>query len=349
MSVSMTVEDFKRTFLEEITSLLEANSEDFASTIVGCVEKYQERRKTSDFDEYERDDLNDFIKETCKKFTKAALASEVKLLLKSKTDTDLATSLVECLHKYVTCWQSKGFISIYTKNDFINEQVLNLTSIILTDDIREYIVIRHAHGYTTAKAVDELIEENSLISSVISIEGLKVDEFRAFLIHRLSYLKPGSARFPTKKYGEIWDRTREAYKHAIQDMPLTTTVEQVTALGQSAQRLMNEIDECNSYHTKDLVSLTNALAKTVETIHKVTPQEVSPFDHLSPQMIVVLEQISVEIEKQQVLPDNVDAITLAALLEGIAVQLKSHQEQKAISANEADAEAVGSVVLENDG
>ena len=64
------------------------------------------------------------------------------------------------------------------------------------------------------------------------------------LIHRLAYLKPGSARWPEKKYGSVWREAREQYKQVVSDIPFTSQVEQVAlkvpeqkAIGSGAEAL----------------------------------------------------------------------------------------------------------------
>ncbi len=53
---------------------------------------------------------------------------------------------------------------------------------------------------------------------------------RDALIPRVAYLKPGSARWPEKKYGVVWREAREAYKQTVSDIPLTSKEEQMALL-----------------------------------------------------------------------------------------------------------------------
>ena len=61
------------------------------------------------------------------------------------------------------------------------------------------------------------------------------------LIHRLSYLKPGTARWPEKKYGALWREARDQHKHTISDIALTSPVEQVALLAKHADRINYDV------------------------------------------------------------------------------------------------------------
>ena len=93
-------------------------------------------------------------------------------------------------------------------------------------------------------------------------------KLREMLIPRLAYLKPGSARWPEKKYGAVWRETREAYKWAMRDIPFTSQVEQVALLAKQADRI-NEALETGGHSVEDVQVLTNSLIKTVESLRKL--------------------------------------------------------------------------------
>ena len=90
---------------------------------------------------------------------------------------------------------------------------------------------------------------------------------REMLVHRLAYLKPGSARWPEKKYGSLWREEREEYRQAVRDIPFTSQVEQVALLAKLAERINHELDR-KVHSVKDLQMLTHSLAKTVESLRK---------------------------------------------------------------------------------
>ena len=117
------------------------------------------------------------------------------------------------------------------------------------------------------------------------------------LIHRLAYLKPGSARWPEKKYGSVWREAREQYKQVVSDIPFTSQVEQVALLAKNADRI-NEALEKGDHSVKDMQMLTNSLVKTVESLRKVSAIDEQPMPaNLSapPQLVGVLERLTLAL------------------------------------------------------
>ena len=156
--------------------------------------------------------------------------------------------------------------------------------------------------------------------------GRKLGEI---LIHRLSYLKPGAARWPEKKYGAIWREAREEYKQAISDIPLTSQVEQIATLAKHVDIINYELDN-KSNNVKDLQVLTNSLTETLESLKKVSVVEEQASANLSePQLVAVLERLTLALDAPEQLAISSDTDGLVAVLEQLALALKS-SGQKAL-------------------
>ena len=119
----------------------------------------------------------------------------------------------------------------------ICKELVPYVSAFITDAHRELVVRAHAHGLSTADAVRELILEDRTMNRLAREDAVGVADVRTILIHRLSYLKPGTARWPEAKYGAVWREAREEYRRQVRDIPFTSQVEQVALLAKNAERI----------------------------------------------------------------------------------------------------------------
>ena len=103
---------------------------------------------------------------------------------------------------------------------------------------------------------------------------------RAILIHRLSYLKPGTARWPEAKYGSAWREAREQYRQQMSDILFTSQVEQVALLAKNAERINRALDN-EELSVKDFQLLTNSLTKTLESLNKLSAVDEQTHVNLS--------------------------------------------------------------------
>ena len=212
----------------------------------------------------------------------------------------------------------------------IRDVLRDCISLFISDEHREFMVRCHAQGTSTADAVLELIREDSGMNRLAYDDALGVKLLRDTLVHRLSYLKPGTARWPEKKYGSVWREARDAYKQMINDMPLTSPMEQAAMLVKHANRINYELD--NYSHTvKDLQMLTNSLTKTIESLRKVSVVEAhAPVNLSAPQLVAVLERLTVALDAPEQLALSGDSDALVSVLEQLAVALKASGEPKAL-------------------
>ena len=123
--------------------------------------------------------------------------------------------------------------------------MLEYISRFIRDSHREFIVRCHAKGVSTTHAVLELLKKNTAIARLGQKDALGRRKLGEILIHRLSYLKPGTARWPEKKYGALWREARDQHKHTISDIALTSPVEQVALLAKHADRINYVLDSEN--------------------------------------------------------------------------------------------------------
>ena len=175
----------------------------------------------------------------------------------------------------------------------------------------------------------ELLKKDTAIARLGQKDALGGRKLGEILIHRLSYLKPGAARWPEKKYGAIWREAREEYKQAISDIPLTSQVEQIATLAKHVDIINYELYN-KSNNVKDLQVLTHLLTETLESLKKVSVVEEQASANLSePQLVAVLERLTLALDAPEQLAISSDTDGLVAVLEQLALALKS-SGQKAL-------------------
>ena len=211
----------------------------------------------------------------------------------------------------------------------IRDILRDCISLFISDEHRIFVVRCHAQGISTTDAVSELIRHDQVMHRLVYDDALGLKLLRDTLIHRLSYLKPGAARWPEKKYGSVWREARDAYKQMINDMPLTSPMEQAAMLVKHANRI-NYALENDSYTVKDLQMLTNSLTKTIESLRKVSVvEEQAPANLSAPQLVAVLERLTLALDAPEQLALSGDTDTLVSVLEQLTLALKT-SGQKAL-------------------
>ena len=232
--------------------------------------------------------------------------------------------------------------------EIVEEKLLDYISRFITDSHREFIVRCHAKGVSTTHAVLELLKKDTAIARLGQKDALGGRKLGEILIHRLSYLKPGAARWPEKKYGAIWREAREEYKQAISDIPLTSQVEQIAMLAKHVDRINYELDN-KSNNVKDLQVLTNSLTETLESLKKVSVvEEQAPANLSAPQLVAVLERLTLALDAPEQLALSGDTDTLVRVLEQLTLALKTSGKPKALGAGaEGDVQEVEVVSTES--
>ena len=267
------------------------------------------------------------------------LISDLKVLFNSLKGRELVDAFIERLQRdaaeRVNLSVDADFQTITVNDldyirDVIRDGLKMFISYFILDEHREFVVRCHAQGISTTQAATELIGKDEVMRRLAHDDALGRKLLRDILVHRMSYLKPGTARWPEEKYGAIWNEARAAYKQMISDMPLTSPVEQAALLVRHADRINDELEDDN--HTvKDLQILTNSLTKTIEGLQKVSAVESRGSTDLSgPQLVAVLERLTLALETPEQLSLSTDTNALVGVLERFTLALKS-QKHKAIA------------------
>ena len=217
-----------------------------------------------------------------------------------------------------------------TIRETVSEELMEWISNFISDVHREFIVRCHARGLSTSEAVWALMQEDKTLSRLAQEDVMGSRSLRRTLVTRLAYLKPGTARWPERKYGAIWREAREQHKQEIRDIPLTSPMEQVALLAKHADYINEMLDDSN-HSVKDVQLLTDALVKTVEALQKLSSIEQQVPPNLSgTQLVAVLERLTLALDtpEQFALTGNTDA--LVGILERLTVALKS-SDHKAVT------------------
>ena len=218
------------------------------------------------------------------------------------------------------------------------ETILETTSEILqrvvpgfiSDTHREFIVRCHARGFSTSDAIGELVKEDGTIARLAQADAVGFKALKRVLVSRLAYLKPGTARWPEKKYGALWREEREQHKMEVRDIPLTSPIEQAVLLAKHADRI-NDVLACNEHSATDWQLLTNSLVRTLDSLRKVSAGEQQGPTNLSgSQLIAVLERLTLALDAPEQLTDGANTDALTTVLERLTLALKS-PEHKAIA------------------
>ena len=203
-------------------------------------------------------------------------------------------------------------------------------SLFVTDEHRKFMVRCHARGISTSEAVSELIREDDVMDRLAKSDALGMDHLRDELIHRMSYLKQGAARWPEKKYGAVWREARDSYKQMMRDIPLTSPGEQVAVLAKHVDRINYKLENDN-YNVKDFQILTDSLMKTIERLQKVSVvEEQAPANLSAPQLVAVLERLTLALDTPEQLAIGGDTDALVSVLERLTGALKGSGKPKAL-------------------
>lgn len=213
----------------------------------------------------------------------------------------------------------------------IHTELTEVISKFISDTHREAVVRYHARGFSTSEAIMALMYEDSIMNRLAQPDALGVQELRDILIPRFAYLKPGTTRWPQKKYGAVWQEAREEYTHEINNVPFSSPVERAALLAKHAQRINTALDN-NQYSATAFQALTQSLTKTLESLEKLSPREQPVQANIAPlQLAEILERLTVAVERLQQPTYAGDANALIEVLGRIAIASQSPPEQKAIT------------------
>ena len=210
-----------------------------------------------------------------------------------------------------------------TIRETVSEELTGWISHFISDAHREFIVHCHARGLPTAEAVSTLVQEDKTLSRLAQPDVMGTSTLRRVLVTRLAYLKPGTARWPEKKYGALWREAREQHKRDIRDSPLTSPMEQGALLAKHVDYI-NELLYDKNHDVKDVQALTDSLIKTVEALQRLSAieQQVPPNDSRT-QLVAVLERLTLALDTPEQFALGSDTEAFVEVLERLTLALKS--------------------------
>ena len=215
----------------------------------------------------------------------------------------------------------------------IRERLTEVIAQFISDEHREAIVRCHARGLSTTEAVATLILEDRTMKRLSQRDAIGEKKLKELLISRLAYLKPGTARWPEKKYGAVWREERQLYTQEINNTPFSTPAERIALLANHAERV-NHTLKSKQHSVNDLQVLTGSLTRTLESIEKLSPtdQQASP-NLLTPQLAGLLERFTIALEAFQKIAHSSDTNTIVEVIERLTLALQPLPEQLAIVDN----------------
>ena len=279
------------------------------------------------------------------------LRSDVSDLFDTLRDCELADAVIERVQRYAVEAVGKTVGQDFSRVDpnmvgalkkIIGEELERHLSRFIVDTHREYIVRCHARGVSTSDAAFELMREDETINRLTQEDAMGWKRLQEALVLRLAYLKPGTARWPEKKYGEVWREARAAHKQVVSDIPFTSRVEQIALLAKHAERIERELDK-KTHEPKDFQALTKSLTQTLESLHKLSAEEAPVTENLSPpHLVAVLERLTLAMGAPDKNAIGGETKELVGVLEQLAFALKTtEQKTRGNGANALPAPADG--------
>ncbi len=265
------------------------------------------------------------------------LGSDIRKLLDTLDGDERVEAVIERVQRYTVEAAGRTVDSDFRLmgkhladeiKEIICKELAPYVSSYISDAHRELVVHAHARGLSTADAVRTLILEDRTMNRLAQEDAVGVEDLRTILIHRLSYLKPGTARWPEAKYGSVWREAREEYRQQVSDIPFTSQAEQAALLAKNAERINRALDnEKNS--VKDIQMLTNSLTKTLESLRKLSAvDEPMPASLSGVQLVGVLERLTLALGAPEQKQLGGDAKELVGVLEHLTLALKAPQRER---------------------
>ena len=230
----------------------------------------------------------------------AELYSEIETLFETLNGYDLADAVIARVQRFAVeslgmnvdgDFEEMSEDETYAVQQIIRKELGRYISPFILDEHREFVVRAHARGSSTSVAVMELMSTDTTISRLAFKDAMGFDELREDLILRMSYLKPGTARWPQKKYGAVWREAREEYRQAISDIPLTSPVEHIALLSKLAEKIIVKLEKVRN-DVKEFQILSNMLHETLERIRKLTGFEELTLTGLSAPDLLALSRLA---------------------------------------------------------
>lgn len=266
--------------------------------------------------------------------------SDLKHLFDTLKGDELLEAVIERLQRYAIEGLHESARANFSRyksphmigaiRETISEELTGWISHFISDAHREFIVQCHARGLSTAEAVWTLVQEDKTLSRLAEPDVMGTSTLQRALVTRLAYLKPGTARWPERKYGALWREARAQHKQNIQDSPLTSPIEQSALLAKHVDYI-NETLHDKNHDVKDVQSLTDSLIKTVEALQKFSAiQQQIPLNDSPTQLVAVLERLTLALDTPDQFALGSDTQTLLEVLERLTLALKA-SDHKAIT------------------
>ena len=264
------------------------------------------------------------------------LRSDIKKLLDTLDGEERVEAVIERVQRYAVEAAGRTVDSDFRLmgkhladeiKEIICKELAPYVSSYISDAHRELVVRSHARGLSTSDAVRELIRGDGTMNRLAQEDAVGVVDLRNILVHRLSYLKPGTARWPEAKYSSVWREAREEYRQQVSDIPFTSQVEQAALLAKNAERINRALDD-EKHSVKDVQMLTNSLTKTLESLRKLSVvDEPMPRSLSGPQLVAVLERLTFALRTPAQNQLGGEAKELVGVLEGLTLALKSPKRE----------------------
>lgn len=225
-------------------------------------------------------------------------------------------------------YEGKSYSDRYL--ECVKDELLKILPALLSDEHCKIIVRCHAQGLSTTESVFELAETDPCVNLLSQQSAIGWETLREKLVKKYSYLRPGNARWPQKKYGQVWDDARAAYKEHIQDIPMSSTVEQIQVFIKDIERIEDALTRVTDY--KDLCLLLKTRKDLILSLNKLTlsePDSVSG-EISSPQLLAILERCTVALSSPQPMSLSSDMDKLVTVVEQLLVAFKNGVNLKAI-------------------
>ena len=230
----------------------------------------------------------------------AELMSDIEILFATLSGLDLADAIIERVHQYAVAALDKDVDSDF--GEMAAEEIFKVQGIILKelkpyisyfvlDEHREFVVRAHARGSSTSEAVMDLMPTDAVISRLAEEDAMGIKELTKALVIRMAYLKPGTARWPQKKYGAVWREAREEHIQAISDIPLTSPVEHIKVLSKQAEGIIQKLERVR-HDLEQFQILSKMLHDTLEKIRKLTGFEELTLTGLSAPDLLALSRLA---------------------------------------------------------
>ena len=254
---------------------------------------------------------------------------ELIQVLKTRQGIDRVESFLACLWEhlgaaaatYFDCEREALPYGALDIADAYKKEVLSYYIMGFVDDMhREHIVRCHAQNMPTTHAVYDLIDSFPDICRLSRDDALGEDRLVSLLVHRLSYLKPSSNRWPGAKYSDVWFEARKAYRETQRtlDLPYTSLEERLMVLSREVDRIVDML-ETGGYTAKEYQTLLDTLHQLFDRL-EATDTRSTPSIQLSsaPQLIGILERLTVALTSTEAVSGSVDIGEVVRELKALA-------------------------------